>query len=288
MRIVIGNKLTSLIFRAICTVELLASFPISASTIKVITFNIRYDSGRDGVNSWQNRKGLILKFLIDQDADIFCLQEVLHHQYTHIKDRMESYSVVGNGRNDGQTKGEYAPIFYKNSKYDLLDNGMFWLSEDPTKVGSMGWDAKQPRIATWAKLIEKEGGKIFIVINTHFDDIGRVARQKSTDLVMEWISRFDVPTILTGDLNDDSRSALYEKLSSNTSGLDAHVFAKDRLGVNYTFHGFGRTSNEHRTKIDYIFVKGVSELKSEEILEENNETGAFLSDHNPIIVVMSF
>lgn len=259
-----------------------------AIDIKVITFNIRYDSGRDGVNCWQNRKELLQGFLLVQNADIVCLQEVLHHQYTYLIDQMESYGAVGNGRNDGKTKGEYAPIFYKISKYDLIDNGMFWLSEDPTKVGSIGWDAKQPRIATWAKLKEKEGGKTFFVINTHFDDIGRVARQKSTDLIMEWISQFDVPVILTGDLNDDSQSTLYEKLSSDTNGLqDAHVFAKDHLGVNYTFHGFGRISNEHRTKIDYIFVKGASELKSEEILEESNEPGAFLSDHNPIIVVMS-
>lgn len=278
MRLIVFVLLTIFVYRA----------NVFAIDIKVITFNIRYDSGRDGVNSWQNRKELLQRFLLEKNADIVCLQEVLHHQYTYLIDQMESYGAVGNGRNDGKTKGEYAPIFYKISKYDLVDNGMFWLSEDPTKVGSIGWDAKQPRIATWAKLIEKEGGKSFIVINTHFDDIGRVARQKSTDLIMEWISRFDAPTILTGDFNDDSRSALYEKLSNNTSGLqDAHVFAKDRLGVNYTFHGFGRTSNEHRTKIDYIFVKGVNELKSEEIIEENSEAGAFLSDHNPIIVVMS-
>ena len=42
-----------------------------------------------------------------------------------------------------------------------------------------------------------------------------------------------------------------------------------------------------RLEIDYIFVKGVIEVKSEKIQEENNEVGFFLSDHNPVIVVLS-
>lgn len=259
-----------------------------AIEIKVVSFNIRYDSGRDGVNSWQNRKDVLLRFMLEQDADVICLQEVLHHQYTFLTDGMKSYSVVGNGRNDGKEKGEYAPICYNNSKYDLIDNGMFWLSENPSVIGSIGWDAKQPRIVTWAKLREKESGKTFIVLNTHFDDIGKVARVKSAELIMEWISEYNLPTIIAGDFNEGSRSALYTKLSSNPNGLiDTHTSALIRSGVNYSFHNFGRIPTERRFKIDYIFVKGVDEVKSEEILEENNDVGFFLSDHNPVIVVLS-
>lgn len=259
-----------------------------AMDVKVITFNIRYDSGRDGVNCWQNRKELLQRFLIEQDADIICLQEVLHQQYAYLKDQMQSYGVVGNGRNDGKEKGEYAPIYYKSSRYDLIDNGMFWLSENPSAIGSIGWDAKQPRIVTWAKLREKEFGKTFIVLNTHFDDIGRHARMKSAELIMGWISQYNLPTILAGDFNDDSRSVLYMKLSNNPNGLiDTHTSALIHNGVNYSFHNFGRIPSERRAKIDYIFVKGVIEVKSEKIQEENNEVGFFLSDHNPVIVVLS-
>lgn len=260
-------------------------FPID---VKVMTFNVRYDSGRDGTNSWQNRKELLLGFLLEQDADIICLQEVLHHQYTYLTDHMDSYDVAGNGRNDGKKKGEYAPIYFKQSKYDFCESGIFWLSETPNEVGTIGWDAKQPRIATWIKLREKDGGNAFIVINTHFDDIGIVARQKSAEVIMEWISKTNVPAILTGDFNDNSQSAMYEKLSNNANGIeDVHVIAKICHGVNYTFHGFGKIPYEHRTKIDYVFVRGIKELKSEIIPEEKAENGVFLSDHNPIIVVLS-
>lgn len=261
---------------------------MSSMDVKVMTFNIRYDSGRDGVNNWQNRKEPLLEYLLGQDVDVICLQEVLHHQYSYLTEHLDAYGVVGNGRNDGMTKGEYAPIYFKMSKYDLVDNGMFWLSENPDQVGSIGWDAKQPRIVTWAKLKEKESGIVFLVLNTHFDDMGSIARQESADLIMKWMSESDAPAILAGDLNDDPQSVLYEKLSDNAEGLkDTHVIAQSQRGVDYTFHSFGRIRKDRRTKIDYIFVKGPIELKSEEIPEESHEGGVFLSDHNPIMVVMS-
>jgi endonuclease/exonuclease/phosphatase family metal-dependent hydrolase len=287
MRIVIGNNLTSLLFRFICTVELLVSFPISASTIKVVTFNIRYDSGRDGVNSWLNRKELLQSFLFEQDADIICLQEVLHHQYTYLTDHMESYGVVGNGRNDGQKKGEYAPIFYKKDKYDLIENGLFWLSEYPTKVGSIGWDAKQPRIVTWVKLKKKRTNKTFIVANTHFDDIGKVSRQKSIELITNWMSSFTCPIIFTGDLNDNTESMVYKSLSESPFGLkDADIHAKKHRGVNYTFHNFGTIPVDKRSKIDYVFTSNIKKVKSVEIPREHEHNGIFISDHNPVIAIL--
>lgn len=259
-----------------------------ATNIKVMTFNIRYDSGRDGVNSWQNRKVSLQDFLLEQDADIICLQEVLHQQYVYLVECLNSYGFVGQGRNDGKEKGEYAPILYKRSKFELIDKGMFWLSENPSMVGSIGWDAKQPRVVTWVKLRKKGTDKTFMVMNTHFDDIGKEARLKSAELILEWISSSPIPVILTGDFNESPISTLYKKLSETSSGVkDVHQFAKKKRGVRYTFHNFGKIPSEQRTKIDYIFVRGVKKVKSEDIAEEKVKNNIFLSDHNPIITVLS-
>lgn len=272
----------------LCVVVFLIGQPLFAYNIKVVTFNIRYDSGRDGVNSWQNRKEHMRKFLLKQDADIICLQEVLHHQYIYLAEYMESYDVIGNGRNDGKEKGEYAPILYLRAKYELIEKGQFWLSEHPSVIGSIGWDAKQPRIVTWVKLRNKKTGKPFMVMNTHFDDIGKEARRKSVDLIFERISSLSVPVILTGDFNENPTSALYKKLSDNLNGIkDVHTFAKTHKGVNYTFHGFGKIQQGQRNKIDYIFVKGIKKVKSENIFREKIENNVYLSDHNPIMAVLS-
>ncbi len=96
-----------------------------ATNLKVMTFNIRYDSGYDGRNCWDNRKNPLTEYLSKEDCDVICLQEVLHNQYIHLTQHLSQYDVVGKGRVDGKTKGEYAPIYYKKKKFDLIDSGMF-------------------------------------------------------------------------------------------------------------------------------------------------------------------
>lgn len=110
----------------------------------------------DGANKWDNRKQQVLSFIEEENADIICLQEVLNRQLVDINAFQNSYSYVGAGREDGKTKGEYAPISYKKTKYIKVEDGIFWLSEHPDSIGSIGWDAGQPRIATWAILIIAE------------------------------------------------------------------------------------------------------------------------------------
>lgn len=58
---------------------------------------------------------------------------------------------MGVGRNDGKTKGEAVPVFWKKDKFRLRNETRggvgergwthFWLSEQPDVVGSVGWDA---------------------------------------------------------------------------------------------------------------------------------------------------
>lgn len=254
--------------------------------IKCITLNLRYDNKWDGANKWDNRKQQVLSFIEEENADIICLQEVLNRQLVDINAFQNSYSYVGAGREDGKTKGEYAPIFYKKTKYIKVEDGIFWLSEHPDSIGSIGWDAGQPRIATWAILRDKKKNREFMVINTHFDDIGSNARLKSAELIKKWIIKNvrDFPVILTGDLNVMDNSEVYSLLSEDTAPLvDTYKACKKPKGVNYSFHAFGRIPMSRRTKIDYIFVSNNSKVKSFDIPMEESQNGVYLSDHNPLI-----
>ena len=254
--------------------------------IKCITLNLRYDNKWDGVNKWDNRKQRVLSFIEEENADIICFQEVLNRQLVDINAVQNSYSYVGVGRNDGKTKGEYAPIFYKRAKYEKVKDGCFWLSEHPDLVGSIGWDAGQPRIATWIILRDKKKDREFMVINTHFDDIGIKARQESSELIKKWIieNAENLPVILSGDLNVSEESISYQLLTDNMSPLvDTYKVCKKQKGVAYSFHNFGRILKSRRTKIDYIFVsKGIT-VKSVDIPIEESVNDIYLSDHNPLI-----
>lgn len=252
--------------------------------LNVITFNIRYENGGDGINSWTNRNGRLCKYLKDQDADIICLQEVLDHQLHDISASLSNYSCYGVGRNDGNSHGEYAPIFYKKGKFEEIGHGTFWLSELPNVIGSIGWDAKQPRIVTWVIFkIEKTGDSI-VVLNTHFDDIGRKARVESAKLILDRISNYSAPVILTGDFNESTQSKLYQIITRSQTGMvDTYVNTNKRRGVYYTFHNFGKIPLERRNKIDYVFVKGIKKIKKVLIPAEDPVRNVYLSDHNPII-----
>ena len=259
-----------------------------AVNLKVCSFNIRYDSGIDGINCWENRKRLLLKYLKDEGCDIICLQEVLHQQYVFLKDNLEKYDIVGSGRNDGLTKGEYAPILFKKKNFEILGSGMYWLSESTDVVGSIGWDAKQPRIATWVLLKVRRTGKELLVVNTHLDDVGKTARLKSVELIISRTVSCAETVILTGDFNSPPHSQVYETIANdNTKFDDTSVIANRKYGVDYTFHNFGLIPIDGRSKIDFIFGRGLKRVKRVEIPKEIPVGNVFLSDHNPIIAFLS-
>ena len=109
-------------------------------SITAISYNIRYNNPKDGINVWENRKETVSIFLNEENADFIGLQEVVHPQLLDLIGALKTYTYIGVGREDGKTKGEYSPIFYKKQKYTLLKSNTYWLSETPNIV-SKGWDA---------------------------------------------------------------------------------------------------------------------------------------------------
>lgn len=261
------------------------------SEIKWATFNIRLDTPYDSLNNWEYRKDSVASFIRNQDLDIVGMQEVLHNQLVDLKTRLPEYAEIGVGREDGKTKGEYAPIFFKKDRFEVLDNNTFWLSQYPDSIGFIGWDGACTRIATWAKMKDKQNGKIFMAINTHFDHVGTEARRKGALLIIEKIKEIvgDQPAVLTGDFNVNDSSEAYNTLTTNSFVLkDAHKEAQTKEGVDYTFHNFGRIEPSSCEKIDFIFITPNIKVSNSCIPEEAKQEGKFLSDHNPEVVQISF
>ena len=257
--------------------------------VRWATFNIRYDNPSDAPNDWQSRKGRVAQYILDEQIDIVGKQEVLHNQFLDLQAALPDYAGIGVGRDDGKTKGEYAPIFYRKDKYEVLDSNTFWLSENPDSVGKMGWDAVCTRIATWAKLKDKASGKVFMAVNTHFDHVGEVARRESALLIIRKIKEIvgDRPAVLTGDFNVTDESDAYRTITTNEFVLlDAYKTAATVEGIDYTFHDFNRYPMEKRTKIDFVFVTPSITVKHSEIPDVTPE--ALLSDHNPQVVGLEF
>ena len=267
--------------------SVLPRYAQDATSLTWATFNIRYDNPDDQANNWQFRKDTVTQFIKAQDIDIAGMQEVLHNQLEDLLQRLPGYKAIGVAREDGKTKGEYAPILYKENRFEVIDSNTFWLSQYPDSVGFIGWDGACTRIATWAKMKDKQTGKVFMAVNTHFDHVGTTARRESALLIIRKIKEIagDYPAVLTGDFNVSFDSEAYRTITTNPFVLkDAEKIAGKRTGVAYTFHDFGRVPAGKREKIDFIFVTPQIKVSDSYIPQEANTDGKYLSDHNPQIV----
>ncbi len=253
------------------------------------SFNIRYDNPEDGVHNWRYRKDSVAAFIRTHRLDVVGMQEVLHNQLEDLKDRLPGYTAVGVGREDGKTKGEYSPLFFRTDRFDLVDSHTFWLSQYPDSAGFIGWDGACTRIATWAKLRDKQSGKTLLAINTHFDHVGKEARRKGALLIIDRVKKLaqGCPVVLTGDFNVSEKWEAYQTITSNSFILrDSYKIAEKKEGVPYTFHDFGQLPMREREKIDFLFVTPGICVMSVLIPKEDKEKP--LSDHNPEVAVLRF
>lgn len=255
--------------------------------MNVMSFNIRLNTKVDGDNWWEYRKDLAANVIKFYDVDIFGAQEVLHDQLTDLLDRLPSYGYVGVGREDGKTKGEYSPIFYRKDRFSVVKSGNFWLAEDMNAVGKKGWDAACERVATWAVFKDKESGKEFFFLNTHLDHMGQVARHEGALLVLDQVDKLsgNLPVVVTGDFNavpEDDPIQVLTKADDPRHLIHTRTVAPLRYGPEWTFHDFGRVPLEERPWIDYIFVKGPVKVLRHGVLAEI-VGHLYPSDHCPVI-----
>lgn len=272
---------------------LFIAFSISANSqfinIKAMTYNIRYDNPNDGENQWKNRKQHLADFITKQSPDFLGIQEGLQNQVEELAENCKTYNWIGASRDDGNNKGEFAPIFYQKNKFTLLETGTFWLSETPNIIGTKGWDAALPRVATWAKFEVKLTGKRLLIINTHFDHKGYSARIKSARLVLNKINELKSSNelvILLGDFNITPHDEVYRMLTQNSGFADTKDISKyPALGSIGTFNNF---QNSHQQKrIDYIFTPPLTNILSYQVFQPKYD-GKQLSDHYPVMIELFF
>ncbi|MCX6231556.1 MAG: endonuclease/exonuclease/phosphatase family protein [Bacteroidetes bacterium] len=259
-----------------------------SQTIKLITYNIRYDNSGDGLNAWSNRKDFFCNQLKFYAPDIFGIQEGLENQINYIDSSLQVYNYVGVGRDDGKKKGEHSAIFYNTKKFILIQQSTFWLSETPDII-SKGWDAALNRICTYALFETKDSKQKFWVFNTHFDHIGELARTNSAKLIVEKIkslNKSNYPVFLMGDFNSESNTDAYKHIITYLS--DAKNVAKDLVfGPEGSFNGFQFTKPVTE-RIDFIFVDTRKiEVKNFAILSDSKDC-RYPSDHLPVYIEATF
>lgn len=271
-----------------------------AMEVKAMTFNIRYENGGDkGKRSWSERVVGIVKMLRTEQPDFLGIQEGLHGQVADLRASLSDYGFVGMGRSDGKRGGEYAGIFYQRDRFavDGDKSGMIWLSDTPDKAGSMTWGNEIPRVATWARLLDRASGQGIWVVNMHLDHRNQPSREKGVRLMMEKLvamNRDGDPVVWMGDFNAVEGNPAVDFLAGKRSsippvkGFDGMVETFDALNAGEKKRGtlhFWMSDPNRQWKVDHIFISKGGEVLRSGVLRGGEP---YLSDHFPVTATVRF
>ncbi|EEH44742.1 uncharacterized protein PADG_01031 [Paracoccidioides brasiliensis Pb18] len=302
--------------------------------IRILTHNIRYATSAPfkGEKPWPYRKQPLLNELHyhtrHNPESFICLQEVLHSQLTDILSGLNSsptkhstgstgtgsgtgtgacasaageWAYIGVGREDGKQAGEYSPIFYRPSIWDLESFKTVWLSETPS-VPSKGWDAASPRLVTIGVFKHHASQKRVLAMSTHLDDQGSTARYQAAKLILSQINAYLSQAqlarrningvFLAGDFNSEENQEAYIVLTGAESSLvDAHKEVEEslRYGSVNTYTGFGY-EDEGPKRIDYVLFgpeRGTASMpwtiEGYAVLPNKFDDGVLSSDHRAVV-----
>jgi endonuclease/exonuclease/phosphatase family metal-dependent hydrolase len=288
----------------------LAPRPLSAQSpdLNVMTFNIRGAFyGGDPIDSWvwlnvnnpsnylagPHRRDRAIATIRSAAPDIMGVQELKPLQRDDLLAAFPEYQYVGRGR-DITGNDDSNGIFFRSSRFSLLDQGDFWLSSTPNTPGTTftgsGSDTLNPRMATWIKLLDHINNDTYFVMSTHWS-LDSLARTQSAQLIQSFLPSLSngLPILMLGDLNTTSTSTAYRTLRDLTSntGIDLADAFVDAQGVDgRTFHNYaGGVSG---SRIDHIlYTAGAASPfspLSASILRNSYDGGLYPSDHYPVLV----
>ena len=261
---------------------------LTSDSIRVVSYNLLFEKSVPNVESekWVNRKINVERLFTACNFDIIGSQEALTYQVDDLLSALDDYGKLGVDLwGSDSSSNENEALFYRKSRFDVLDHGDFWYSITPDKAGSYSWDATYPRKCTWGKFKEKVTGKVFYVFNSQFHVDASQSRIESAKLLLEKVKSVagDYPVICTGDLNSDSSSEAVQILLNDGTLSDSRAIATSISGCYGTYHGFD-LSKTPTARIDYVLVTKDISVGPYRVIDEELSTGQFGSDHLPVVV----
>ncbi|PGH31783.1 hypothetical protein GX50_05449 [[Emmonsia] crescens] len=289
-------------------------WPDKSLSLRLMSFNVRYAASPSGnEKAWSERRGNLITQVAYETGtadNVFVgMQEVLHTQLEDIVNGLNSHpssggkdwAYIGIGRDDGKKSGEYSPILYRKSLWELVETDTKWLSETPD-VPSYGWGANNRRIVTIGVFRNKRTRALVLVMNTHLDHEVSDARLHGSELIIKLISEYKKKreykcrisgVMLTGDFNSEEGQEAYKVVTESKVLVDPVKSFGDKniYGNQKTFTGFD--SEVGISRIDYVFVGqgnlcgrgdlGTWDINSYAVLPNKFDDGIIFSDHRAVV-----
>lgn len=264
------------------------------TTFNIASYNMRVDSSSDKYRWADTRKYLAVDIMKKYKFDIFGTQELYEHQVKDVLDMTDGvYAHVGVATGNGQAVGNqpkptesFDAIFYRKSRFTVLQSGDYWYSETPDKP-SMWSGAGTKTHCTWAKFRDKESNEEFYVLNSHLEFVNLNIRDASVDLLLEKVKEIagSAPVFCTGDFNADIKTEEIKKIINSGFLKDskAQTFKHSDSRKGGTFSGFEKNVDTD-WRIDFIFVSNAIEINSYTVVTDDFKFSGCASDHLPVCV----
>jgi len=235
--------------------------PRPAEPLRVMTFNVLCSLCKTGeYDPWDERLGYFADIFARHDPDLMGLQEL-----TPLAGEVDALLVAAPGRGalyfqeEGWPPYPDAAIFYKKSRFEVLEQGQYWLSPTPDAPRSTGFaDPQLPRLVVWARLLDKAGSREMFFASTHFDN-NSPSQELSAPLVLERTAPFaeTLPVVFVGDFNSQPSDAAYQTLTTDESHGFAFQNAYDLApSPGIVENQDPDPSYDPASRIDHVFVAG--------------------------------
>lgn len=242
--------------------------------LKIMSFNLRTDTEKDGINYFPYRTQRIREILNAEKPDLIGFQEARETAREFLNECLgDDYVLLGCGRKEGYV-GEGCSLAYRKDLFSLINYETRFLSPTPTVPASRYEDSDQspcPRFYQHAQLIGKGQTAPFHFINTHLDHKGQGARMLEMKQILEHLSTLCGTVVLVGDMNALPDSDCIRLVTDRGHLTDVTASISD------SFHGYGQAVPQ---KIDYIFTNAPS--SSCYAVSDKPKDGVYISDHYPV------
>jgi len=260
--------------------------------VRLMSFNVRYDTATDGVHNWAHRRQLVADTVRYHDPDVVGVQEAMTHQLRELETMLPAYQWVGDARNTAAVSGEHTAVGYRRERFTVAETDTFWLSETPEAANSVGWDARHPRVATWARLREPGGDRPLVVMNTHLDHYGERARREGVALALSRLADIvgDEAVALCGDFNCVVGGPAHAAASGYALSGGRHLRDSRRLAPHCHGPTTTRTDFEDllpEMGIDHVFVSDDTVVSGWSAVTDRDDAH-YASDHLPVVVDLEF
>ncbi|MBR6826020.1 MAG: InlB B-repeat-containing protein, partial [Oscillospiraceae bacterium] len=249
--------------------------------LSYMSFNIR--CGEDpSPNTVSERTPRVKTYLANYQPDIIGLQEVTPTWKTVLGTALSGYSSEFKYR-DSSGK-EAAPLYWKTSKFNVMEKGTFWLSPTPDTM-SLGWGASINRTCSYAVLQPKNTDIIILAYNTHLDHKSTQAQIEGIKLIKSRIDTMEtkyrgkgysaIYTFVTGDFNAKPTADAGKYLAGTMVESRNNAVSLGTPVNQNTYSAYKETPSQI---IDYIYVSRNVDVKTYKVtLDKVN--GQAVSDH---------